>query len=169
MYIYICIGSLHCIHMSLFHFVPWRRLADDGGGSTRGKSTGCTPNTRLTYKLYADCHSRQTDPSNCNIIQKEKFFLDLPDLTVLGLQRISARLSLPTTDPSNRNIIQKERFFLDLPDLTVLGLQPVDLPLVEPPASSASFVHGIMWRIPLKLAWREYIRRPLVGHQAVED
>ena len=37
--------SLHASYKGILHIVPWTKLADDGGGSTRGKSTGCTPNT----------------------------------------------------------------------------------------------------------------------------
>ena len=33
----------------------------------------------------------------------------------------------------------------------------MDLPLVEPPPSSASFVHGIMWEILMWIGYRESI------------
>ena len=39
--LYIHIYSLFPIHMSLFHFVPMRRLADDGGGSMACFFMGC--------------------------------------------------------------------------------------------------------------------------------
>ena len=64
--------------MSLSHFVQWRRLHDDGGGFRRGKSMGCSSNTSLTPRYMADCPSRQTHPSNCNIIQTGRFFFGPP-------------------------------------------------------------------------------------------
>ena len=53
--------SLHVHDMSLFHFVQWRRLADDGGGFRAGKSTGCSSNTSLTPSYIASL-SLTTDP-----------------------------------------------------------------------------------------------------------
>ena len=43
--------SLHVHHMSLFHIVQWRRLAVDGGGFRRGKTTGCSSITMRVWRV----------------------------------------------------------------------------------------------------------------------
>ena len=44
-YINIYIYSLHSTLKGISHFVPWRRLHDDGGGFRKGFFMGCSSNT----------------------------------------------------------------------------------------------------------------------------
>ena len=91
--------SLHVHDMSLFHFVPWRRLADDGGGFRRGKSMGCTPNTILTYKLYARLSLTTDRPVKLQYNQKGEVFIGPPSPHCVGTTADIRQVITPNNRP----------------------------------------------------------------------
>ena len=50
-YIYIYIYSLYIQFKGIIHLSQWRKLVDDGGGSTRPENTGCSSNTVRVWRV----------------------------------------------------------------------------------------------------------------------
>ena len=50
-WIYIITSSLYIQFKGIIHLSQWRKLVDDGGGSTRPENTGCSSNTVRVWRV----------------------------------------------------------------------------------------------------------------------